>query len=162
MKNVFVFAAVLLLALTAAAQHDPNHHTHAAGVDSRGDHAMGFDHTRTAHHFLLKPDGGIIRVEVNDSTDDASRSSIRMHLSHIAKSFAGGDFDIPMFIHDRVPPGVPVMKRKKAQIAYEFREIPTGGEVVITTSDRKAIAAIHDFLKFQIEDHRTGDSTAVQ
>jgi hypothetical protein len=159
MKPLATIIAAMLLVLTAAAQQS---HSHADAVDRRGDHAMGFDHEKTAHHFLLKSDGGIIRVEANDASDDASRDSIRMHLSHVAKAFAAGDFDLPMFIHDRVPPGVPVMKRKKAQIAYQYREIPAGAEVVITSADRKAVAAIHDFLRFQIEDHRTGDSTTVQ
>ncbi len=89
---------------------------HAAGVDTRGDHAMGFSHEATAHHFILLPDGGTISVEAREDKDHATRDQIRMHLQHIAGLFSSGDFDVPMFIHDRVPPGVPVMKEKKAAI----------------------------------------------
>ena len=66
-----------------------------------------------------------------------------------------------MLIHDRVPPGVPTLKRKKASIDWKFEEIPGGGRVRITTKDAAALAAIHEFLRFQIEDHGTGDSTEV-
>lgn len=130
---------------------------HSAGVDSRGDHAMGFSHDTTAHHFILLPDGGMIAVETTREHDDPTRDQIRMHLQHIAGLFKSGDFDVPMFIHDRVPPGVPVMKAKRDAICYKFLETERGGEVRIKTTDAEAIKAVHEFLVFQIQDHRTGD-----
>jgi hypothetical protein len=42
-------------------------------------------------------------------------------MQKIASLFARGDFSLPMFIHDTVPPGVEVMKHLKDQIAYEKR-----------------------------------------
>lgn len=122
---------------------------------------MGFDHTKTTHHFLLSRTGGSIEVAANDADDAASRDAIRGHLSHVAGMFAEGNFEAPMLIHDRVPPGVPTMKRKKAVIEWKYEEIPAGGRVWITTKDPEALAAIHEFLRFQIEDHRTGDPTEV-
>jgi hypothetical protein len=122
---------------------------------------MGFDHTKTSHHFLLSRSGGFIEVSVNDPDDAASRDAIRGHLAHIAGMFSEGNFEAPMLIHDRVPPGVPMMKRKKAMIAWNYEETATGGRVRITTKDVSALAAIHEFLRFQIEDHRTGDSTEI-
>lgn len=135
---------------------------HAAGVDMRGDHAMGFSHDATAHHFTLLPDGGIIEVDIKADRDGATRDQIRAHLTHIAAMFSAGNFDVPMFIHDQIPPGVPVMKAKQAIIVYAFRPTDRGGQVRITTTDPEALSAVHDFLTFQIQDHSTGDSTAVQ
>lgn len=126
-------------------------------MNKRGDHVMGFDHTRTTHHFLLKNDGGVIQVEANDASDTTSRDQIRMHLGHIAEMFAEGNFKAPMLIHEQTPPGVPVMKSEKAKIQYEFVETEKGGRVVIKTSDPKALKAIHEFLRFQIQEHKTGD-----
>jgi hypothetical protein len=80
-----------------------------------------------------------------------------MHLGHIARAFQSGDFDIPMFVHDSTPPGVPEMKRLQKQIRYTFEETPAGGRVVISTTNDEALAAIHRFLRFQIEEHKTGD-----
>jgi len=128
-------------------------------MNERGEKGMGFSQTGNTHHFLLKPDGGVIQVQANDPKGTAARDSIRAHLTHISHSFAQGDFDIPMFAHDTVPPGVPDMKRLKDKIAYTFQEAPAGGRVVITTSDPKALAAIHKFLRFQITEHHTGDLT---
>jgi len=134
----------------------PMHDAHSK-MNERGEAGMGFSQVATTHHFVLKRDGGVIQVEVNDAADTGNRASVRMHLTHIAKAFAAGDFDIPMFVHDTVPPGVPDMKRLQGKIRYSFEETPNGGRVVIATADEESLSAIHKFLRFQIEEHKTGD-----
>lgn len=138
-------------------QHHFSPDPHSAGVDSRGDHAMGFSHETTVHHFILLPDGGSISVETRNEHDNATRDQIRSHLAHIAGLFSSGDFDLPIFIHDRVPPGVPIMKAKRCAISYTYQDSARGGEVRIRTSNTEALNAVHEFLAFQIQDHRTGD-----
>lgn len=138
------------------------HDAHAEGVNKRGDRVMGFDHAKTTHHFLLHPDGGTIEVMANDANDAESRDQIRKHLRHIAKMFAGGNFKAPMLIHDRTPPGVPVMQRLKGEIRYDYEETERGARVRIKAANAEALAAIHEFLRFQIDDHKTGDSTEVK
>ncbi|MBL8206022.1 MAG: cytochrome c [Blastocatellia bacterium] len=139
-----------------------DHSAHHAGVNQRGDKVMGFSHEKTGHHFRLKPDGGWIEVEVKDPKDTASRDQIRTHLKHIAQKFSAGDFTAPMLIHDKTPAGVPTMKQLKTDIQYQFEEMQRGARVRIVTSNAKAIAAIHEFLRFQISDHRTSDSGEVE
>lgn len=134
---------------------------HAAGVDMRGDHAMGFSRENTKHHFELLSDGGIIEVDANSETDATTRGRIRQHLTHIASMFNANNFDVPMFIHDTVPPGVPVMKEKHGMITYTFMQTPRGAMVHIVTHDPDALKTVHEFLEFQIKDHRTGDSAAI-
>lgn len=150
----------------AAHQTEQRKDAHHAAVNQRGDQVMGFSHEKTTHHFRLKTDGGVIEVEVNDAAnnanDAASRDQIRTHLQHIAQKFAAGDFTAPMLIHAQNPPGVPAMKRLKAAIKYRFEQTDRGGRVRITTNNAKAIASIHEFLRFQISDHRTGDSSEVE
>lgn len=141
-------------------QHD--HGAHHAAVNKRGDKVMGFSHEKTTHHFLLKKDGGSIEVTSNDAQDTASRDLIQQHLQHIAKKFAAGDFEAPMLIHAQTPPGVPVLQKLKIEIKYQFEKSATGGRVRLTTDNAQALAAIHEFLRFQIKDHQTGDSTEVK
>jgi hypothetical protein len=159
-KAVSSAACFALLVLAAggfarAQQPDP-------AMNHRGDHVMGFSHEKTTHHFFLTKDGGAIQVQANDPNDSASLAHIRMHLEHIAKSFAAGDFDDPMETHAQVPPGVPVMKKRKDKISYRFEPIDNGGKVVIRSNDRAAVAAVHEFLQFQIRAHKTGDPLEVQ
>jgi hypothetical protein len=63
-----------------------------------------------------------------------------------------------MFVHNQIPPGVPVMKEKRALISYQYEELVGGARVRIKTADAAVLDAIHDFLRFQIEDHHTGDA----
>lgn len=122
---------------------------------------MGFPHDKTSHHFRLYSDGGSIEVTVNDSKDSQNMRAIRSHLTHIVTMFSNGEFSIPMFIHDQVPPGVTVMKEKRADISYSFEELSAGGRVRIKTENRDALKGIHEFLRFQISDHHTGDTTDI-
>ena len=157
MKTILLSLAILSTSALAADEHAcPMHDQHMA-VAKRGDAAMGFSHETTTHHFILEKTGGIIDVSANDPADTASRDMIRMHMQHITKAFHAGDFNLPMLIHDRVPPGVPEMQKRKANITYRFEETERGARVVIATADPRALRAIHDFLRFQIEDHETGD-----
>jgi hypothetical protein len=126
-------------------------------MKERGDQAMGFSHMKATHHFRLLSSGGAIEIEANGSQDKATRDEIRMHLSHIAQMFSGGNFNAPMFIHDQTPPGVPVMQRLKSEIKYEFEKMPRGGRLLIKTGNAEALAAIQEFLRFQIKEHETGD-----
>lgn len=136
-------------------------HSDHAALDHRGDKVMGFEHTRTTHHFLLKEDGGVIQVEANDAGDAASVAQIRGHLAHVARSFSAGDFRMPAEIHGRVLPGVPDMTRLAQEIRYTYEDLERGGRVRITTAHPEARAAVHAFLKAQIADHRTGDPLEV-
>ena len=182
MRGLFATAVFCLVASAAqgqtppAAQNEkpkdaqadcPMHKAHAhdgsasSAMNDRGEKGMGFSHTTTTHHFLVSADGGVIQVEANDPTDTATRDNIRMHLTHIAKAFASGDFAIPMFVHDTTPPGIPVMKELKNKIRYKFEETPGGGRVVFVTTDPQAFEAVQQFLRFQIAEHKTGDSSVV-
>ncbi len=155
--KIFLALAPITTAVLLLGQEKPAADHHAA-VNSRGEHAMGFSHEKTTHHFRLLKDGGAIEVSSNDPKDTDSRDEIRAHLKHIATSFSSGNFDMPMFIHDQVPPGVPVMKRLKSQIKYEVESIPGGARVRISSANPEAVKAVQDFLRFQITDHQTGDS----
>jgi hypothetical protein len=93
---------------------------HQADVEKHGAEAMGFPHEKTSHHFRLHSDGGAIEVTVNDSKDSQNMQAIRSHLTRIVTMFSNGEFSIPTFVHDQVPPGVLVMKEKRAEISYSF------------------------------------------
>jgi hypothetical protein len=136
-------------------QHD------MAGMNERGNQGMGFSQEKTTHHFYLRKTGGVIQVEANDPKDTISRDRIRQHLGHIAIMFAEGNFDTPMFVHDQMPPGVPEMQRLKSAISYKYEETPRGGRVSISSDDSQAVTAVHSFLRFQITEHKTGDSLEV-
>jgi hypothetical protein len=139
-------------------QHQANSSQHDHAMNQRGDQGMGFAQDKTTHHFLLSNDGGVIQVTANSADDQASIDQIRMHLKHIARAFQAGDFNIPMFVHDQTPPGVPAMQNLKGAITYKYEDTDKGGRVVIWSKNADAVSAVQEFLRFQIKEHKTGDA----
>lgn len=135
---------------------------HLAMVMSNGEKEMGFSQTKTTHHFLIMKDGGAIQVEANDIKDTDNRDKIRKHLTEITKQFQNGIFTTPFAVHGTMPPGVPEMDQLKNEIQYSYEETEKGARVRILTNNPKALAAIHAFLKFQIEEHQTGDPSSLK
>jgi len=158
-----VVATIVVAGLMACAQQsqpaDPQKSKHDSmeSMNERGDKVMGFDHNKTTHHFLLKNNGGVIQIEANEKADTPSRDEIRQHMRHIAMMFAEGNFSAPMLIHEQNPPGADVMKQLKSEIKYEFGENERGAFIRISTDNAAAVKAVHDFLRFQIREHMTGD-----
>ncbi|NQW03938.1 MAG: hypothetical protein HQ485_07905 [Acidobacteria bacterium] len=130
-------------------------------MNQRGAHFMGFDQDKTAHHFVLYPDGGAIEVVVKDAGDTTNRDAIRAHLLHIAVMFGEGNFEAPMLVHATDVPGTAEMTKVKDAIAWKDEETDKGGRVNIVTTNADALKAVHAFLRYQITDHKTGDSLEI-
>ncbi|HSJ08102.1 MAG TPA: hypothetical protein VK936_15460 [Longimicrobiales bacterium] len=124
-----------------------------AALQTRGHRAMGVDQYTSTHLFDDLPDGG--RIELQRDVDDPEGVAvIRRHLQDIAAAFQAGDFSTPRAVHDRDVPGTDVMAERRAGIRYTYVELPRGGQVIITSHDPDAVAAIHRFMAFQRADHR--------
>src|SRR5258707_11597369 len=176
MKRIFLTLFVIIAAAIAGiaqGQDDmkdcPMHEKHSAKhqdanheMNMRGDQGMGFAQDKTTHHFLLRKDGGAIQVLANSADDKISIAQIQQHFQHINHAFQSGDFNIPMFVHDQTPPGVPVMIKLKDQIHYRYEQTETGARVIISSENAEAVEALHQFLRFQIKEHKTGDALEVK
>jgi len=149
--------AVLFLGAALGLSQD-----HQARVNEHGDHVMGFSHETTTHHFELHYDGGTIDVRADDVKDTESRNQIRSHFRHIAQMFAVGNFNAPMLVHGTNVPGTAEMTKLKDQLHWDLQETPRGARIVITADNKQALGAVHQFLRFQIEDHQTGDCPMVR
>src|SRR5438270_10525905 len=161
------FLAFLILTSTLTLQPQgtaapPQDHSKHEKMEHRGNQGMGFAQNKITHHFLLRKDGGAIQVTANSADDTSSKDEIQMHLHHITHAFKSRDFNIPMFVHDKTPPGVDTMKKLKDQIKYKYESAESGGRVVISSANVEAVAAIHQFLKFQTTEHQTGDPVEVK
>jgi hypothetical protein len=148
-----------LLSLSALAfgqQHDQH------DMAKRGDMVMGFSHEKTTHHFELNYDGGAIDVRANDVKDTESRDQIRSHFKHIAQMFADGNFSAPMLVHGTNVPGTATMSKLKDQLHWTLTDTTRGARLSVVADDKPALAAVHEFLRFQIQDHQTGDCPMVR
>jgi hypothetical protein len=133
--------SLLLGAVLAACAGPGAHRQGATGADTafaamqtRGAEAMGVDQYTSSHVFEPLPDGGRI-----------------MRL--IAERFGAGDFALPGFVHAQPVPGTAVMAARRDHISYTASAVPNGAELRITTTDSAALAAVHEFLAFQLREH---------
>ncbi|HUR81323.1 MAG TPA: hypothetical protein VM733_11190 [Thermoanaerobaculia bacterium] len=134
---------------------------HGQDVDHRHD-TFGMPHTASTHAFRLFEDGGAIELRANASDDAATIDVIRKHLRSIVEEFDAADFKTPAFVHGYPPAGVETMARLRDDIRYEYQPLPAGGRIRMTTKSAEALAAIHDFLRFQVTEHRTKDGGKVE
>jgi hypothetical protein len=157
--------AFLAVALVAYGQQEDKQQSpaeHHCEMMKHGEMAMGFSQAKTTHHFQLTASGGLIEVQTNDPSDVATRDQIRQHLQGISEAFAEGDFSSPMMAHGKVPPGVPDMQRLKGHLSYRYVETDRGGKVIISAANSETLKAVHEFLRFQIEEHQAADLETVQ
>ena len=157
LRTIAAFVFGTFLTLMAVAQQD-----HQTMVNEHGEHVMGFSHDKTTHHFELHYDGGLIDVRAADAQDIETRDQIRSHFHHIAQMFANGNFNAPMLVHGKEVPGTATMTQLKDKLHWELQETPRGARLTVTADNKPALDAVHQFLRFQIEDHKTGDCTAVR
>jgi hypothetical protein len=159
MKQITIALALLLMAAPAAAQHV--HPSHAA-MEARGAKAMGFDQSKATHHFVLTADGGRIEIAANDPKDAATRARVAAHLEHITTRFRAGDFSIPHETHGELPRGAAEMAALRSDIDYTYDPSADGGHMRIAARSAKALGAAHEFLRYQIQEHKTGDPLTVR
>ena len=173
MRHVVVVSMLVASMPSAAlAQHPAmppgmTHEEHLAQMQKdtelkkRGAVAMGFDQDKVTHHFRLSENGGAIEVAANDIADEATVAQVRAHLREIAGGFSTGDYGKAFATHGEIPPGVGTMQERRNALAFRYEDTSAGARVRITTSDAEATEAIHEFLRYQIREHATGDPLTV-
>ena len=156
--------ALLALALLAAAlpscgpREEAKTASRAAGSLPAGRGAAGSNHLQTARHYRLLPDGGVIRMEANDPQDRMTQANIQRHLNSTCIMLGAGNLHVPLFAQAATAPGMKTMQKLQRDIHYTFAPLPQGGQIVISSQNPKAVKAIQQLLRFQIQQQHTGDS----
>jgi hypothetical protein len=125
-------------------------------MQRRGAEVMGVDQETSVHVFEALPNGGIIELQ-RASDDSAGIRAIRTHLRSLAQAFTAGDFGSPGYIHATMVPGARVMADRRTAIRYDYRELPRGAALRITTNDAVARRAVWEFIGFQRNEHMAGE-----
>ena len=155
--TLFVLTVAIVSCSTESAEKTPQSSDSAfAKLQQRGGTVLGVDQYASQHVFEPLPDGGRIVLQRKDA-DSVAELVIREHMYTIAKAFAAGDFTLPGVVHAmKDVPGTQQMRELRNEITYTAQDLPRGGEVVMSSMNPRAVAAIHDFLAFQRTDHRAG------
>jgi hypothetical protein len=98
--------------------------------------------------FETLPNGAIIELR-RAPDDSAGMRAVRMRLRAMAQAFSQGDLTSPAYARLTSGPGVRVMTERRTAIRYDYRELPRGAALRITTADVVARKAIWEFVVFQ-------------
>ena len=134
--------------------HSQDQSAASASSLERGDVAMGFNQSKISHQFKSTPTGGEIMITALNSSDIETIKQIKNHISLIQKEFSAGNFTKPFYIHAQDVPGTKLMTEKKNFIKYSINEIDNGSTLILETTDKELIDAIHRFMAFQRTEHK--------
>lgn len=159
MKSIMVRAAGVLLLLSALASLGWSQAPASSETDlnSRFSKALGTDASKIVQHYYLVKNGGVIEFTAKDPNDSPTISAVQKYLDAQKDLFEKGKTDTDADVHGRVPDGVPTLKKLRNEITFFAVKTDEGAALRMFSVNDQARQAIQDFLKFQINEHKTGD-----
>jgi hypothetical protein len=97
--------------------------------------------------FETMPNGGIIELQ-RAPDDSAGMRLVRMRLRALVQALSQGDLASPAAGHLTSAPGARTMIERRNVIRYDYRELPRGAALRITTTDVVARKAVWEFIAF--------------
>jgi len=158
MKSVMVRAASLFLLVSALASGGMAQSSASTDdLNSRFSKALGTDASHIIQHYYLVKNGGVIEFAAKDLSDSATISALQKYMEAQKDLFEKGKTDADADVHGKVPDGVPILKKLRNEITFFTVKNDDGGALRMFSTNDQARQAIQDFLKFQINEHKTGD-----
>jgi hypothetical protein len=135
------------------------------GQQSSNPAPIHYDRHRVVHHFYLYPDGGMVTLTVTDPSDAETRKAVRAYVQRVSQLMVVGNLTR---LREQFGDGVPGLTRiaeargRKATITVHSSTPDEGSQIIFSTADAAALEGLHDFLRFQITDLKTGDPLEVR
>lgn len=153
MRRVDLTSALLLLLVAPLFGQQPN------------PEPIHYDRHRVVHHFYLYPDGGMMTLAVTDPVDAETRKAVRAYVQRVSQLMVFGNLER---MREQFGQGMPGLDRiaeargRKATITVRSSTPDEGSHIIFSTADPGALQGLHEFLRFQIDDLKTGDSQEVR
>lgn len=159
MKRIMVRAAGVFFLLSALASIGWSQSPASTDNDlnTRFSKALGTDTNKVVQHYYLVKNGGVIEFTAKDPNDNATISAVQKYLDAQKDLFEKGKTDADADVHGKVPDGLPVLKRLRNEITFFAVKSDSGAALRMFSINDQARQAIQDFMKFQINEHKTGD-----
>jgi isopropylmalate/homocitrate/citramalate synthase len=146
--------SALMLVIAFAAPLSVTAQDRQREVAERGTAVMPFTLGATTHVFSKTNDGGVQRVIAKSNSDMVQIRQVRAHLQQISTQFSRGDFSGPMQIHGAEMPGLAELRAAApGQIVIDYRDLPSGAEIVYTSAIPALVVALHRWFDAQLADH---------
>jgi hypothetical protein len=159
MRSMFLcMASLLSLSVLGIAQEPPKPYVDPALL-SRATKVSGFDSDRVTRHFYVLKNGGAVEITAKDPNDEATIKAIQAQLKKESDQLTKGSFETFTNIYGKAPENAPQLKKLRDDITYAMVPQENGGVLRMLTVNPTAKSAIHDTLRFQIDQWKSGDPT---
>ncbi len=165
MKNAFgraisILIALLLLTAVAAAQSAPLPDPEQE-MNARFSKAVGVSLDKFILHYYLVKNGGVVELAAKDPGDAATVAAIQKYLQSQRELWEKGKETVVTEIHGTFPEPAATMRKLRNEITFYMAKTDNGGVLRMFSINDQARAAIQDYLKFEITQHKTGDSPTI-
>ena len=153
-----ILAALLITVMLASAQTamaDPTQE-----MNARFSKALGAGLDKVALHFYLVKNGGVIELASKDPNDTGTIEAIRKYLQSQKDLWEKGK-DPVTEVHAKAPESANLMRKLRNDITFYTAKTDTGAVLRMFSINEQARDAIQDYLKFEITEHKTGDSPTI-
>jgi hypothetical protein len=158
MKGIMVrVAPVILVLIVASLAWSQTPPTGDSDINARFSKSLGTDANRIFQHYYLVKNGGVIEFTAKDPADNASVAAVQKYLATQKDLFEKGKNEGDADVHGKIADGVPVLKKLRNEITFFTVKNEDGAVLRMFSTNDQARQAIQDFIKFQINEHKTGD-----
>ncbi len=161
-KLALASGLTLALVMTMASQTQPPRAFVDPALLTRINKVVGFDSERVQRHFYVLKNGGAIEVLANDANDAATIKAIQSYLKKESELYTKGNFENASAMYGKAPDGTITLKKLRDDVSFVMVPEENGAVLRMLTVNPQAKNAIHDYLKYQIDQLKTGDPTAPQ
>jgi hypothetical protein len=149
------------LSIGLAGQEPPKPYVDPALL-SRATRVSGFESDRVNRHFYVLKNGGAVEITAKDANDESTIKAIQSYLKKESDMWTKGNFDTIAAVYGKAPEAIAQLKKLRDNVTYAAVPEENGAVVRMLTVNPMAKTAIHDYLRFQIDQLKTGDPTTPQ
>ena len=158
MKRIMVrVAPVIFVLIVASLAWSQTPLTGDSDINIRFSKSLGTDANRIFQHYYLVKNGGVIEFTAKDPADNTSIAAVQKYLETQKDLFEKGKNEGDTEVHGKTADGMPVLKKLRNEITFFAVKNEEGAVLRMFSTNEQARQAIQDFIKFQINEHKTGD-----
>ena len=159
-RTLLVLSVLLLFTALANAQVAATPDTDQE-MNARFSRAVGVSLDKMVLHYYLVKNGGVVELVAKDPADAATIESIQKYLQNQKDLWEKGKENVVTEIHGKFPEPAVTMKKLRNEITFYMAKTDNGGVLRMFSINDQARVAIQDYLKFEISEHKTGDSPTI-
>lgn len=159
-RTISVLFALLVTAALANAQTTPVGDPEQE-MNARFSKAVGVSLDKLVLHYYLVKNGGVVELAAKDPQDTNTIAAIQKYLQNQKELWEKGKDLAVTEVHTKFPESAVTMRKLRNEITFYMAKTDNGGVLRMFSINDQARNAIQDFLKFEIAEHKTGDSPTI-